>query len=32
MGYEDEKMIALGTRLREKGGSVRPEYLKYEVG
>jgi len=32
MGYEDEKMIALRTRLREKGGSVTPEYLEYEAG
>jgi len=28
MGYSDEKVLALGTRLRGRGGSVTPEYLE----
>jgi len=31
MGYLDRerKVLVLGTRLRGRGGSVTPEYLKY---
>jgi len=28
MDYSDKKVLALGTRLRGRGGTVTPEYLE----
>jgi len=28
MGYSDKKVLALGARLRGRGGSITPEYLE----